>query len=87
MKNENYFATEAVAECISWPGDRVEGMPWVITRMRVPGGWLVTNVVRLNGVKETSISLSTIFVSDPGGGWKIDNEGFMRIAAEASCPQ
>jgi hypothetical protein len=87
MKSENYFGTEAVVESISEPGHRVDGLRWIVGRMRVPGGWLVTNAVHISDHSGSSVSLSTIFVSDPDAGWVIDNLGFMHIAAEASRPQ
>ena len=82
MNSNDYFESEAVIEWISPPNHRLEGVRLMVGRMRVPGGWLVTTFAM-----GTPIAPTTVFVKDPDGGWAIDNERFIRTAAEMGGTQ
>ena len=82
MNSNDFFESEAVIEWLGPPNHRLKGVRWMVGRMRVPGGWLVTT-----SAIGTPIAHTTVFVADPEGRWKIDNEGFMRAAAEMGGTQ
>ena len=77
MNSNDFFENEAVIEWLGPPNHRLEGMRWMVGRMRVPGGWLVTTFAMLD-----SIAPTTVFVADTEGSWEIGNEGSLRIKAE-----
>lgn len=63
------FCFETEVECISDSSPH-DDLKWYVARMRVPGGWLVTNAARQNEVGETHLSISTTFVADVDGQWE-----------------
>lgn len=70
MKNTSRLVSEPIVEIITPGGYWVDTYEWMVSRMRVPGGWLVTNAVRVHG-DNAAFSLATEFVSDPSGSWEI----------------
>jgi hypothetical protein len=55
-----------------------------VSRLKVPGGWVVTTVVLISGGGDCNVSATSVFVADRNHGWVLSsNTPELEVVVEA----